>query len=140
MTLIGPFSQLLTMRELPSSGPLNDDHLEVIPEAGIIVDKGVVVQIGRYKDLDAPQKREIPFPCTAMPGLIDAHTHLCWAGSRARDYSLRVGGMAYREIAKQGGGILDTVAATRKATFEELLDSMLARLDRQLREGVIQWS
>jgi imidazolonepropionase len=136
MILIGPFSQLLTMRKLPISGSLKDDQLEVIQEAGIIIDKGVVVKIGSYKDLDAPQKKEISFPCVALPGLIDAHTHLCWAGSRARDYSLRVGGMTYMEIAKRGGGILNTVAATRKATMQELLDSILVRLDCQLREGV----
>lgn len=70
------------------------------------------------------------------PGLIDCHTHLVWAGDRAREFELRLEGVSYEEIARQGGGILATVRATRAATREELLRASLTRLDALLAEGV----
>lgn len=70
------------------------------------------------------------------PGLIDCHTHLVYAGSRAREFALRLEGASYEEIARAGGGIFSTVEATRSASEEELLAGALARLDRLLAEGV----
>lgn len=70
------------------------------------------------------------------PGLIDCHTHLVYAGSRAREFEMRLVGASYEEIAKAGGGIFSTVRATRNASEQELLDSALKRLDRLLSEGV----
>lgn len=70
------------------------------------------------------------------PGLIDCHTHLVYAGSRAREFELRLEGASYEEIARTGGGIFSTVEATRTASDEELLTSALVRLDRLLAEGV----
>lgn len=70
------------------------------------------------------------------PGLIDCHTHLVYAGSRAREFELRLEGASYEEIARAGGGIFSTVEATRGASEEELLAGALARLDRLLAEGV----
>lgn len=70
------------------------------------------------------------------PGLIDCHTHLVYAGSRAREFELRLEGASYEEIARAGGGIFSTVEATRKASDEELLAGALTRLDRLLAEGV----
>lgn len=48
-----------------------------------------------------------------LPGMIDAHTHICWVGSRAKDYAMRLSGKTYMEIAEAGGGIWDTVTKTR---------------------------
>ena len=60
-----------------------------------------------------------------MPsGLIDAHTHICFGGSRAKDYALRNSGKTYLEIAKAGGGIWDTVTETRKATTSSLIEGV----------------
>jgi imidazolonepropionase len=70
------------------------------------------------------------------PGLIDCHTHLVYAGTRAREFELRLQGAAYEEIARAGGGILSTVAATRVATEDELFDAASRRLQRLLDEGV----
>lgn len=69
------------------------------------------------------------------PGLIDCHTHLVHGGDRAHEFELRLAGAAYEEIARAGGGILSTVAATRAALPEALLDSSLARLDALIAEG-----
>lgn len=69
------------------------------------------------------------------PGLIDCHTHLVFAGNRAREFEMRLGGASYEEIARAGGGILSTVAATRAASEDELVTAALPRLDALLTEG-----
>ncbi|MGZ3539002.1 MAG: imidazolonepropionase, partial [Thermodesulfobacteriota bacterium] len=73
---------------------------------------------------------------TVMPGLIDAHTHLVFAGSRENEFEQRIRGLSYLEIAESGGGILSTVEATRKASFDELFSLGKKRLDRMLSKGV----
>src|SRR6195952_5589616 len=64
------------------------------------------------------------------PGLIDCHTHLVHAGNRAHEFELRLKGASYEEIARAGGGILATVAATRAASEEALVSGALPRLDQ----------
>ncbi|MGR5236963.1 imidazolonepropionase [Vibrio alfacsensis] len=71
-----------------------------------------------------------------MPGLIDSHTHLIYAGNRANEFEMRLNGVPYQDIAKQGGGILSTVNATRAATQEQLVELALPRLDGLLASGV----
>ena len=70
------------------------------------------------------------------PGLVDCHTHLIYAGSRAREFELRLLGVTYEEIARQGGGIRSTVAATREADEQVLLKQSASRLKALMREGV----
>jgi len=70
------------------------------------------------------------------PGLVDCHTHLVFAGARAREFELRLTGASYEEIARAGGGIVSTVAATRAADGDALVAAALPRLDAFLREGV----
>jgi imidazolonepropionase len=70
------------------------------------------------------------------PGLIDCHTHLVYAGDRAHEFELRLAGASYQDIARQGGGIVATVKATRAASERDLVAAALPRLDRLLAEGV----
>ena len=70
------------------------------------------------------------------PGLVDCHTHLVYAGSRAREFELRLQGATYEEIARQGGGIRSTVSATRQAGEESLFEQSASRLQALVREGV----
>jgi imidazolonepropionase len=70
------------------------------------------------------------------PGLIDCHTHLVYAGDRAREFELRLLGASYEQIAREGGGIVSTVAATRAADEETLVRQSLRRLDDFIAEGV----
>jgi imidazolonepropionase len=70
------------------------------------------------------------------PGLIDCHTHLVYGGDRAREFELRLAGASYEEIARAGGGIVSTMAATRAASQAELTASALPRLDALIAEGV----
>jgi imidazolonepropionase len=70
------------------------------------------------------------------PGLIDCHTHLVHAGNRADEFERRLAGASYEEIARQGGGILSTVRATRDASEDALIESALPRLDALMSEGI----
>jgi len=70
------------------------------------------------------------------PGFVDCHTHLVFGGNRAREFEMRLQGKSYEEIARAGGGIVSTVAATRAATKEELIASAAKRLAGLTREGV----
>ncbi len=70
------------------------------------------------------------------PGLIDCHTHLVYGGNRANEFEMRLEGASYEDIANAGGGIVSTVAATRKASETELFDSALPRLKALHQQGV----
>ncbi len=70
-----------------------------------------------------------------MPGLVDPHTHLLWAGDRAAEFELRVQGKTYQEIMAAGGGIVSTVRATRAATVEQLIAETRPRLEAMFAYG-----
>ncbi|MFT4819490.1 MAG: imidazolonepropionase [Candidatus Pseudothioglobus sp.] len=70
------------------------------------------------------------------PGLVDCHTHLIFGGNRAEEFEQRLQGVDYEQIARQGGGIVSTVNATRAASEAELLSTAMARAGRLLAEGV----
>lgn len=70
------------------------------------------------------------------PSLIDCHTHLVYAGNRAREFEMRLDGASYAEIAAAGGGIVSTMQAVRRASVDELIAASLPRLDALLAEGV----
>jgi imidazolonepropionase len=72
---------------------------------------------------------------TLIPGFVDPHTHLPWAGSRENEFAMRLAGKTYMEIAAAGGGILSTVAATRKASEDELAQNVTRRMDQMLAWG-----
>ncbi len=72
---------------------------------------------------------------TAVPGFVDAHTHLPWAGSREMEFAQRLAGKSYQEIAAAGGGILSTVRSTRAAEPADLLAAILRRLEWMLSCG-----
>lgn len=70
------------------------------------------------------------------PGLIDCHTHLVYAGTRAREFEQRLGGASYEDIARAGGGIRSTMTATRQASEADLIEQSIPRLDALIAEGV----
>ena len=140
LRLIGPFTQLLPLGQLPAKGPISDDQLVVIEQGGLVVEGERIVAVGVFADLQkrfsAAQIERIMEPMVAMPGLIDAHTHICFGGSRAMDFAARNGGKTYLEIAAAGGGIWSTVQHTRAASQQELCQLTTDRLDTLLRRGV----
>ncbi len=140
--LIGPFTQLLTMDKLDLKGPIKDNKLEIISNAGIVIERDYISEIGDFDDLAAKSEcesckiEEVQGNFIAMPGLIDPHTHICWGGNRSMDYTRRLQGLSYSEIASAGGGIWDTVTQTRKAYINDLTKSLVDRADRHLYDGV----
>ena len=72
---------------------------------------------------------------TLIPGFVDPHTHLPWAGSREEEFAMRLEGKTYMEIAAAGGGILSTVTATREASEEELVTNVTRRMNTMLAWG-----
>lgn len=140
--LIGPFRQLLPMAHLPDRGSLADEVLRPIAEGGLLVEGEAVYRVGKFNELleEATALRarivELSEDYVALPGWIDVHTHLCFAGSRARDYALRNAGSTYLEISQAGGGIWDSVQQTRRATQVELAQLTAQRANRHLQNGV----
>jgi len=138
--LIGPFTQILTLAGMPLKGALKDDDLHIIPQGGILVENGLILAVGDFKKLhkENPSARieEIEGDNVLLPGFVDCHTHICFAGSRAKDYAMRIQGKTYLEIAKAGGGIWDSVTQTRAADEAELTALLLQRIERHLSEGV----
>lgn len=141
-TLIGPFAQILSMKDLPDRGPIKDEQLAIIKDAGIVVKEGKVIEVGPYNDLFLsskslnPQVIRIEEATVCLPGFIDVHTHLCFGGSRAGDYALRNAGESYLDIARAGGGIWSTVSETRKLSTEALTSGILNRVKRHISNGV----
>lgn len=138
MTAIGPFSQLLTFEALPEQGPIQEGQLQIKEDYGVIVQDGLIHKMGPFSKLaqEADETMHLSSPTVAIPGLIDCHTHICFAGSRAGDYSKRLNGATYQAIAAAGGGIMDTVQKTRAAPQEELEQGLRERANQLLRQGV----
>lgn len=140
--LIGPIHQLVTLKGLPQKGAINDDQLEVISKGGILIEDDRILEVGLYEDLrkrsDLSEVKRVDLnqDFVAIPGLVDCHTHICFGGSRAKDFAMRNAGKSYLEIAASGGGIWDTVTQTRKLSASELAKGITERADRHLREGV----
>ena len=136
--LIGPFTQLLPMTDLPLKGALADEQLTIIENGGLIISNGKIQKVGGYEDLKSNDVdiHRIEGKKVCLPGFIDAHTHICFGGTRAKDYALRNAGKSYLEIAKAGGGIWDTVTQTRKASQDSLIEGILSRSNNHLQNGI----
>lgn len=127
--------------------PLGSDPLGGARQGEVSRRRGVDVlcRAGRIAAIAAPReieretdgntKRLDARGGTLVPGLIDPHTHLPWAGSRETEFGQRLAGRSYQEIAAAGGGILATVQATRNASEDEIASNARQRLDRMLAWG-----
>ncbi len=108
-------------------------------DAAIVCRGGRIAWVGPVAALPRDHAALPTFACDGRlvtPGLIDCHTHLIHAGSRADEWERRLAGSSYSDIARAGGGIRATVRATRAATEDALVASALPRLDALLAEGV----
>jgi imidazolonepropionase len=115
------------------------------PGLGLIEDAAIAARDGRIAFVGAVAALPTGWDAVEIisldgrlvtPGLIDCHTHLVYAGSRAHEFELRLAGASYEEIARAGGGIISTVKATRAASEEELVVASLPRLEHLINEGV----
>lgn len=112
----------------------------VIEDACLVVQADRIAWMGSRHDLpaqwqDATQEHKLGNRWVT-PGLIDCHTHLVYGDNRAQEFALRLAGASYEEIARQGGGIVSSVKATRSLSEDQLLAQALRRLDALLDEGV----
>jgi imidazolonepropionase len=136
--LYGPFRQILTMGGIPIRGPLPDSRLDIRTDAGVMVQDGVITDVGTYRDLKprAEFVVETEGMQVLVPGLVDSHTHICYAGDRFADYSMKLSGASYEDILREGGGIRHTVRETRKATDDTLRNLTRSRIAHANRQGV----
>ena len=113
--------------------------LGVIENAAVLIEKESITWIGRMEDLSMGSLKECDvLDCidkVVMPGFVDAHTHLVFAGSRENEFALRSAGATYQEIAAKGGGILSTVAQVREASKKDLKKNGRKWLNSLLRHG-----
>ena len=112
-------------------------EIEVIEDAYILCEEGRIAEVGRMRDLDVGGEVE-EFDgrgLCAVPGLVDCHTHACFAGDRVEEFALRAAGAGYEELHAAGGGILATVRATRAATEHELVAIVQRHRRWMLRAG-----
>ncbi|KAA0214298.1 MAG: imidazolonepropionase [Leptolyngbya sp. PLA3] len=109
-------------------------QLSVVDVCDVAVDAGMIVHVG--PGLPVIGRREIEAGGRVLlPGLIDCHTHMCWAGSRVDEWERRLAGATYIELLGSGGGIMSTVRAVRLAGEERLAELLLERLEAALSEG-----
>lgn len=105
-------------------------------DAAVLLRGDRVAWVGPDRDRPAAGREEAYDGAVALPGLVDCHTHLVWAGTRVGDFARRLGGAAYADILQGGGGVHVTVAATRAAPEAELVDLARRRLAPMLARGV----
>jgi imidazolonepropionase len=134
-------SQLLTCR-----GPIPKKK-QALQDVGLLENgciasfKGKIIFIGEEEPFKKEVRLEKDNLCidakglTGLPGLVDSHTHLPFAGSREEEFTLRLQGHTYQQLSEKGLGIQATVSATRQATQEQLVSLGLSRLDSMLLHG-----
>ncbi len=135
--LVHSASQLLTLAGGAQRGK-DLGRLGIIENGAVMICGEKIAAVGRTEDLlmRFPNEERLD-ACgkVVMPGLIDPHTHLVWAGDRAAEFEMRLQGKTYMEIMAAGGGIASTMRATRQATVEELLAQTRARARKMFRYG-----
>ncbi len=124
--------RIATMKSGGAAYGLGDDD-------AIVVKGEHIVWVGEISSLPADFADAMPVDLggrLVTPGLIDCHTHLVFGGDRAKEFEMRLNGASYEDVARAGGGIVSTVAATRSASLDDLVASALPRLDALIAEGV----
>ena len=120
--------------------------LQIISDGAVVIKEGTIAAVGKTKDITKQYEKSGADLCdfdvidardkAVLPGFVDSHTHFVFGGYRAEEFSWRLQGDSYMEIMQRGGGIANTVNATRKASKEELIQSGIRRLDSMLSFGV----
>jgi imidazolonepropionase len=135
--LITNASQVLTLAGGPQRGDRLGD-LAIIDDGAIAIAEGKLVEVGGSAELIQRYKADRTFDASGrvvLPGFVDPHAHVIWAGDRAAEFDMRLSGMDYMQILAAGGGILSTVRETRKASLPQLVDMARPRLRTMLAHG-----
>lgn len=137
--LVHNIAQLVTVAGGP--GPrrgVQMRELAIVERGALAVRDGRIVAVGPERELAVAAEADQTLDAgggAVIPGFVDPHTHLPWAGHRAHEFELRIGGATYMEIMAAGGGIVRTVTDTRAATLDELVAETADRAARMLRHG-----
>jgi imidazolonepropionase len=135
--LIHSASQLLTLSGPPQRG-LELGNLGIIPDGAVLIQGEEIAAVGTSAELRGAYPGEPELDAggrVVMPGLVDPHTHLIWAGDRAAEFEMRLQGKSYMEIMEAGGGIVSTVRLTRQASLQSLIDETRPRLGAMFSHG-----
>lgn len=135
--LIHSASQLLTISSSPQRG-VELGYLGIIENGAVLTDGALITAVGPSEEMRALYADQEMFDAggrVVMPGFVDPHTHLIWAGDRAAEFEMRLSGKTYLEIMAAGGGILSTVENTRKASVEQLQSQARLRILNMFRSG-----
>ena len=135
--LIHSAAQLLTLAGGPQRGSLLGT-LGIIQDGAVLVQDGRITAVGRTVDLLTAYPHEPQLDADGrvlIPGLVDPHTHLVWAGDRAAEFEMRIQGKNYMEIMAAGGGIAATMNATRNTSLDELIAETRKRAEILFRNG-----
>jgi imidazolonepropionase len=139
--LLTDLAEIATARGTASLAGADQSRVERLRDAEVLCRDGRIAFVGsaderRRRFGELPDVERLPGGGgTLVPGFVDPHTHLPWAGSREDEFARRLAGATYQEIAAAGGGILSTVAATRAAGEEALAAAVRRRLDLMLAHG-----
>jgi len=137
LMIIHNASQLLTLAGGPQRGQRLGE-LNLIKDGAVVLDGSRIVATGRSAAILERYPEADTFDAqgkVVMPGFVDPHTHMVWAGDRAGEFEMRLQGKTYLEIMAAGGGIVSTVEATRSASTDELIDQTGERLWQAFRHG-----
>jgi imidazolonepropionase len=121
---------------LATMAPTAVDAYGELPDAALAVKDGRIAWLGARRDAPPAAAEHDCGGAWMTPGLVDCHTHIVHAGNRSNEWEARLNGASYEDIARQGGGIMSTVRATRAADVDTLLAQSLPRVARLLSEGV----
>lgn len=135
--LIHSASQVLTLAGGPQRGH-EMGNLGLIPDGAVLIQAGEIQEVGPSAKLLEQYPSETGWDARGrvlMPGFVDPHTHVVWAGDRAEEFESRLAGATYLEILEAGGGILSTVRATRQASLANLKDQTRSRIQTMFAHG-----
>lgn len=135
--LIHSASQVLTLEGGPQRGEKLGD-LGLIPEGAVLFRAGKILDAGPSPEMIKKYPAEEKWDARGrvlLPGFVDPHTHVVWAGDRAEEFESRLAGKSYLDILEAGGGILSTVRATRQASFESLKEQTRSRVQTMFAHG-----
>ena len=135
--LIKNIGELVTCRSGAKWGPAMND-LHIVPATAVGMRDGIITEICSAAEVNAADYDKVldAAGCCVLPGFIDSHTHFVFAGYRVDEYELRMRGDSYMEIMQHGGGIINSVKATRAATLDELVELGRERLRSMAAYGV----
>lgn len=123
----------------PKKG-LNMQEVELIENGAVAVREAKIVGVGKTEEILKNFQAELEIDAeqkTLIPGFVECHTHIVYAGNRLDEFELKIEGADYLEILESGGGIISTVNKTRKASLGELVEQSKRRLDKLLKLGVL---